>query len=77
MRWDGDTPLTGTVESFRRRASRIGVPPCLPFEPGSEGTSTKIVQRGPCGRIRRSTPGEAAVARLRPGFSVTAKVSLR
>lgn len=43
----------------------------LPFEPGT-GNFTKIVQRVPV-RIRFD-PGQAGIARLRPGLSVTAKV---
>ncbi|WCM27723.1 HlyD family secretion protein [Sphingomonas sp. QA11] len=68
---DGDT-LTGKVESFAPGSGSEFT--LLPFEPGS-GNFTKIVQRVPV-RIRLD-PGQAAVARLRPGLSVTAKVSLR
>lgn len=46
----------------------------LPFEPGT-GNFTKIVQRVPV-RIRLDA-GQAAAARLRPGFSSEVEVSLR
>ena len=46
----------------------------LPFEPGT-GNFTKIVQRVPV-RIRFA-PGQANLARLRPGLSTTVKVSLK
>ena len=46
----------------------------LPFEPGT-GNFTKIVQRVPV-RIRFA-PGQADLARLRPGLSTTVKVSLK
>lgn len=68
---DGDR-LTGKVESFAPGSGSEFT--LLPFEPGS-GNFTKIVQRVPV-RIRLD-PGQPAVARLRPGLSVTAKVSLR
>jgi len=68
---DGDQ-LTGTVESFAPGSGSEFT--LLPFEPGS-GNFTKIVQRVPV-RIRLD-PGQAVVARLRPGLSVTAKVRLR
>jgi membrane fusion protein (multidrug efflux system) len=45
----------------------------LPFEPGT-GNFTKIVQRIPV-RIAFD-PGQAAVARLRPGLSTTVTVQL-
>ncbi|MEO7169039.1 MAG: HlyD family secretion protein [Sphingomonas sp.] len=68
---DGET-LTGKVESFAPGSGSEFT--LLPFEPGS-GNFTKIVQRVPV-RIRLDS-GQSAVTRLRPGLSVTAKVSLR
>ena len=66
----GDT-LRGHVDSFAPASgSEFSL---LPFEPGS-GNFTKIVQRVPV-RIMVE-PGQAAVARLRPGLSVTATVDL-
>ena len=63
--------LSGEVESFAPGSgSQFSL---LPFEPGT-GNFTKIVQRVPV-RIRL-TPGQAEVARLRPGLSATAKVRL-
>ena len=68
----GGDPLTGTVESLAPgSASEFTL---LPFEPGS-GNFTKIVQR--VGVRIRLDPGQAALAQLRPGLSVTAKVRLR
>lgn len=67
----GDT-VTGTIESLAPgSASEFTL---LPFEPGS-GNFTKIVQR--VGVRIRLDPGQAALAQLRPGLSVTAKVKLR
>ncbi len=64
--------LTGTVESLAPGSgSQFSL---LPFEPGT-GNFTKIVQRVPV-RIRFDA-GQADLARLRPGLSVTAKVSLK
>ncbi|MES1973595.1 MAG: HlyD family secretion protein [Pseudomonadota bacterium] len=68
----GGDALTGRVESFAPGSGSEFT--LLPFEPGS-GNFTKIVQRVPV-RIRLD-PGQPAVARLRPGLSVTAKVRLR
>jgi membrane fusion protein (multidrug efflux system) len=67
----GDT-LTGTVESFAPGSGSEFT--LLPFEPGS-GNFTKIVQR--VGVRIRFDPGQTALANLRPGLSVTAKVMLR
>jgi membrane fusion protein (multidrug efflux system) len=62
--------LRGAVESFAPGSgSQFSL---LPFEPGT-GNFTKIVQRVPV-RIRFE-PGQAALARLRPGLST--KVSVR
>lgn len=67
----GET-LGGTVESLAPgSASEFTL---LPFEPGS-GNFTKIVQR--VGVRIHLDPGQAALAQLRPGLSVTAKVRLR
>ncbi len=66
----GET-LTGTVESFAPGSGSEFT--LLPFEPGS-GNFTKIVQR--VGVRIRLDPGQAALALLRPGLSVTAKVEL-
>ena len=67
----GDT-VTGTIESLAPgSASEFTL---LPFEPGS-GNFTKIVQR--VGVRIRLDPGQAALAELRPGLSVTATVRLR
>lgn len=67
----GDT-VKGTIESLAPgSASEFTL---LPFEPGS-GNFTKIVQR--VGVRIRLDPGQAALAQLRPGLSVTAKVRLR
>jgi len=67
----GAKPLTGVVESIAPGSgSQFSL---LPFEPGT-GNFTKIVQRVAV-RIRLD-PGQAAVDRLRPGLSVTAKVAL-
>jgi membrane fusion protein (multidrug efflux system) len=64
--------LNGTVESFAPGSGSEFT--LLPFEPGS-GNFTKIVQRIPV-RIRLDR-GQAAVATLRPGLSVTATVTLQ
>ena len=67
----GET-LSGTVESLApASASEFTL---LPFEPGS-GNFTKIVQR--VGVRIHLDPGQSALAQLRPGLSVTAKVRLR
>ncbi|MET3664761.1 HlyD family secretion protein [Caulobacter sp. 1776] len=64
--------LKGHVESFAPGSgSQFSL---LPFEPGT-GNFTKIVQRVPV-RIRID-PGQAEVARLRPGLSTTVKVRLK
>jgi len=63
--------LHGRVESFAPGSgSQFSL---LPFEPGT-GNFTKIVQRVPV-RIRFD-PGQAALARLRPGLSSTVTVKL-
>jgi membrane fusion protein (multidrug efflux system) len=63
--------LHGHVESFAPGSgSQFSL---LPFEPGT-GNFTKIVQRVPV-RIRFD-PGQAALARLRPGLSSTVSVRL-
>jgi membrane fusion protein (multidrug efflux system) len=67
----GDT-LTGRVESFAPGSGSEFT--LLPFEPGS-GNFTKIVQR--VGVRIRFDPDQKALANLRPGLSVTAKVMLR
>lgn len=67
----GET-LSGTVDSLAPGAGSEFT--LLPFEPGS-GNFTKIVQR--VGVRIRLDPGQAALAQLRPGLSVTAKVRLR
>ena len=68
----GGKALTGHVESFAPGSgSQFSL---LPFEPGT-GNFTKIVQRVPV-RIRID-PGQADVARLRPGLSTTVKVKLK
>ncbi len=65
------TRLSGHVESFAPGSgSEFSL---LPFEPGT-GNFTKIVQRVPV-RIRFDA-GQPALARLRPGLSVTATVRL-
>jgi membrane fusion protein (multidrug efflux system) len=67
----GGKALKGHVESFAPGSgSQFSL---LPFEPGT-GNFTKIVQRVPV-RIRID-PGQAEVARLRPGLSTTVKVRL-
>ncbi|MBB6427048.1 HlyD family efflux transporter periplasmic adaptor subunit [Sphingopyxis sp. JAI128] len=67
----GDT-LRGSVESLAPGSgSKFTL---LPFEPGSDNF-TKIVQR--VGVRIRLDAGQAALAELRPGLSVTAKVRLR
>jgi membrane fusion protein (multidrug efflux system) len=64
--------LKGHVDSFAPGSgSQFSL---LPFEPGT-GNFTKIVQRVPV-RIRID-PGQAEVARLRPGLSTTVKVRLK
>ena len=67
----GGSDLRGTVESFAPGSGSSFA--LLPFEPGT-GNFTKIVQRVPV-RIRFDAD-QAAVDRLRPGLSVTAKVKL-
>ena len=68
----GGDALTGVVESFAPGSgSEFAL---LPFEPGS-GNFTKIVQR--VGVRIRLDPNQPALALLRPGLSVTAKVFLR
>lgn len=63
--------LRGKVESFAPGSgSQFSL---LPFEPGT-GNFTKVVQRVPV-RIRFE-PGQAALARLRPGLSTTVSVRL-
>jgi membrane fusion protein (multidrug efflux system) len=65
----GNQALTGVVESFAPGSgSEFAL---LPFEPGS-GNFTKIVQR--VGVRIRLDKKQAALATLRPGLSVTAKV---
>lgn len=64
--------LTGEVESFAPGSGSEFT--LLPYEPGT-GNFTKIVQRVPV-RIRLD-PGQPALAKLRPGLSVTATVELR
>jgi membrane fusion protein (multidrug efflux system) len=67
----GGRALTGVVESLAPGSgSQFAL---LPFEPGT-GNFTKIVQRVPV-RIRFDA-GQPGVATLRPGLSVTAKVTL-
>ena len=66
----GGDALTGHVDSFAPGSGSEFT--LLPFEPGS-GNFTKIVQRVPV-RILLD-PNQPAVARLRPGLSVTAKVN--
>jgi len=64
-------PLSGIVDSFAPGSgSQFSL---LPFEPGT-GNFTKIVQRVPV-RIRFE-PGQAALAKLRPGLSSTVTVRL-
>jgi membrane fusion protein (multidrug efflux system) len=68
----GGKALKGHVESFAPGSgSQFSL---LPFEPGT-GNFTKIVQRVPV-RVRID-PGQAEVARLRPGLSTTVKVRLK
>ncbi|MBO9546455.1 HlyD family secretion protein [Caulobacter sp.] len=68
----GGKTLKGHVDSFAPGSgSQFSL---LPFEPGT-GNFTKIVQRVPV-RIRID-PGQAQVARLRPGLSTTVKVRLK
>lgn len=68
----GGKALKGRVESFAPGSgSQFSL---LPFEPGT-GNFTKIVQRVPV-RIRLD-PGQADIARLRPGLSTTVKVNLK
>ena len=68
----GGEALSGTVDSFAPGSGSEFT--LLPFEPGS-GNFTKIVQR--VGVRIRLDPGQPALARLRPGLSVTATVELR
>lgn len=68
----GGEALSGTVESFAPGSGSEFT--LLPFEPGS-GNFTKIVQR--VGVRIALDKGQPALARLRPGLSVTAKVRLR
>lgn len=68
----GGEKLIGRVESLAPASGSEFT--LLPFEPGS-GNFTKIVQR--VGVRIRLDPGQKALARLRPGLSVTATVSLR
>lgn len=68
----GGETVTGKVESFAPGSGSEFT--LLPFEPGS-GNFTKIVQRVPV-RIKLD-PGQPLVARLRPGLSVTASVTLQ
>ncbi len=64
--------FVGTVESLAPGSgSRFSL---LPFEPGT-GNFTKIVQRVPV-RIRFN-PNQTGLDQLRPGLSVTVKVSLK
>jgi membrane fusion protein (multidrug efflux system) len=65
----GGGELEGRVESLAPGSGSTFA--LLPFEPGT-GNFTKIVQRIPV-RIRLD-PGQPALAQLRPGLSVTAKV---
>jgi len=67
---DGDA-LKGTVESLAPGSGSTFA--LLPFEPGT-GNFTKIVQRVPV-RIRFAA-NQPALAKLRPGLSVTARVRL-
>ena len=62
-------PLGGVVDSLAPGSGSTFA--LLPFEPGT-GTFTRIVQRVPV-RIRFD-PGQAGLASLRPGLSVTATV---
>ena len=65
-------PLTGVVERLAPGpGSQFAL---LPFEPGT-ANFTKILERVPV-RIRFDA-SQRGVERLRPGLSVTAKVSLR
>ena len=68
---DGED-VSGTVESFAPGSGSSFA--LLPFEPGT-GNFTKIVQRVPV-RVRFD-PGQPGIDRLRPGLSVTARVSLK
>lgn len=68
----GGQRLTGRVESFAPGSGSEFT--LLPFEPGS-GNFTKIVQR--VGVRIRLDEKQPAFARLRPGLSVTARVTLR
>jgi membrane fusion protein (multidrug efflux system) len=68
----GGPPLHGTVESFAPGSgSSFSL---LPFEPGT-GNFTKIVQRVPV-RIHFDA-GQGPMENLRPGLSVTARVTLK
>jgi membrane fusion protein (multidrug efflux system) len=65
-----DAPLKGVVESLSPASgSEFAL---LPFEPGT-GNFTKIVQRVP---VRIKLLPQPALARLRPGLSVSATVTL-
>jgi membrane fusion protein (multidrug efflux system) len=66
-----DRAFAGVIESLAPGSSSQFA--LLPFEPGT-GNFTKIVQRVPV-RIRFDE-GQSALAALRPGLSVTAKVTL-
>jgi membrane fusion protein (multidrug efflux system) len=66
-----DRAFTGVIESLAPGSSSQFA--LLPFEPGT-GNFTKIVQRVPV-RIHFDE-GQSALAALRPGLSVTAKVML-
>jgi membrane fusion protein (multidrug efflux system) len=66
-----DRAFTGVIESLAPGSSSQFA--LLPFEPGT-GNFTKIVQRVPV-RIHFDE-GQSALAVLRPGLSVTAKVML-
>ncbi len=61
--------LTGAVDSLAPGSAATFA--LLPFEPGT-GNFTKIVQRVPV-RIRLD-PGQAGLAQVRPGLSVTATI---
>ena len=68
----GGDALSGHIDSFAPGSGSEFT--LLPFEPGS-GNFNKIVQRVPV-RILLD-PNQPAVARLRPGLSVTAQIALR
>src|SRR5471032_754360 len=67
-----DTTLRGVVDSLAPGSGSTFA--LLPFEPGT-GNFTKIVQRVPV-RIRLND-GQPALASLRPGLSVDARIDLR